>query len=373
MSESIPEEQYEPSPELIERVLKLPCDNCGGQFVYSAQKQLLECKHCGNTSDFNKANDQVKELSLEEGIQKAESYNPTATGNKAIHCDSCGSDLIVEADQVSVRCDFCGSERINEVAFDRNIIRPQGIIPFKIPKKDAAEKFRAWIKKGWFHPNKLKKLAALGEVHGIYVPFWTFDAKTHSDWSGQAGYYYYETQTYSSGGETKTRQVRKTRWVSRRGSFSKDFDDILVVASKGLPHKIITKIYPFALEEVINYDPQVMLGWDCEVYSLEVNEGYEIADKKMDEALKSQAKRACGGDTQRFLKVYSQKWGQTFKHIILPVWLCSYMYNNKSYQFAVNGQTGTINGKKPLSWIKITLFVLFVLGVIVAIAVFTNQ
>ncbi|MCH2044950.1 MAG: hypothetical protein MK212_12600 [Saprospiraceae bacterium] len=373
MEEHAPEEQYQPSEEMLKRVLLLPCPSCGSQFTYSAKKQLLVCDHCGDTEDFSKANDKVRELSLEEGIRKAESYNPTAAGKKALKCDSCGSHLIVPADQPSVRCDFCGSERINEVAFDRNIIKPQGIIPFKIPKQEAIEKFRTWIKKGWFHPNKLKRLAALGDVHGIYVPFWTYDAKTHSDWSGQAGYYYYETQTYTSNGETKTRQVRKTRWVRRSGSFSRDFDDVLIVASKGLPHEIITKIYPFSLKETINYDPQLMLGWDCEVYSIEVDEGYKIADDKMDSMLRQQASSALGGDTQRFLRVHSQKWGQTFKHIILPVWLCTYMYNNKSYQFAVNGQTGTINGKKPLSWVKITLAILVVVAIIATIVILANN
>ena len=86
--------------------------------------------------------------------------------------------------------------------------------------------------KGWFHPSKLKQIARADHIHGIYIPAWTYDALSSSDWSGQAGYYYYVTQTYTENGQTRTRQVRKVRWKQRSGSFKSSFDDILVSASK---------------------------------------------------------------------------------------------------------------------------------------------
>lgn len=366
--------EFAPDEKLIEKVLKLSCPSCGSQLTYSAEKQMIACGHCGFSKDYEKANDMISENSLADAQQLMAKYTPASISKKVVECNGCGSQLMIGEDEVAVRCNFCGSEKVNETAFDKNLIQPQGIIPFKIPKKESKDKFQVWIKKGWFHPNKLKKLAELGDIHGIYVPFWTYDAQTHSQWSGQAGYYYYETESYTdSNGNRQTRQVRKTRWVSRSGSFSHSFDDVLVVASKGLPHNIITKIYPYQLGDLVNYDAQVLVGWESEIYSIDVNEGYGIADGIMDSRLRDIASKDLGGDTQRFLRVSSSKWDQTFKHIILPVWLCTYLYNGKAYQFAVNGQTGKINGEKPLSWVKITLLILVIIAIIATIVIIANQ
>ena len=49
---------------------------------------------------------------------------------------------------------------------------------------------------------------------------------------------------------------------------------------------------------------------------------------------------------------------QTFKHILAPVWLLTYVYGARSYQVVVNGVTGRIAGSRPWSWIKVTLVIL---------------
>ena len=354
--------------DFLEDVLQLPCPTCGGELSYSAKKQEINCNHCGFVKPFDQASDMVQEQSLENAVKQMSYFTPKTIHKKVIDCSSCGSRIMIEDDAMSVRCNFCGSEKVNESALDKNLIQPQGIIPFKIDKQTAKNKFSDWIKEGWFKPNKLKELAALGDVHGIYVPFWTYDSKTYTQWSGEAGYHYYETETYTdSNGETQTKQVQRTRWQYRSGSFDHFFDELLIVASKGLPHKVITPIYPYNLEEVVNYTNTLIVGWEAEIYSLDVLEGYRVAEGQMDDALREMAKKALGGDTQRGLSLNIQKWGQTFKHIVLPVWICSYIYNDKTYQFAVNGQTGKISGSKPTSWVKVTFFVLFIILIIAAI------
>jgi predicted RNA-binding Zn-ribbon protein involved in translation (DUF1610 family) len=355
-----------------ESIVKLPCPNCGSQLSYSAEKELINCGHCGFSRDFDKSNDLVVEQSLAQAATQARQYKPKESGKKVIDCSGCGAQLMIDDTEVSVRCNFCGSEKVNEKAFEQNLIQPQGVLPFKIAKKEAVAKFREWIKKGWFHPNKLKKLAALGDVHGIYVPFWTYDAESYAEWRGEAGHYYYVTEQVYENGEWKSKQVRKTRWEWRSGSFYQNFDDVLILASKGLPEKIIDKITPFDLNEVINHNPELMVGWESEIYSVEVKEGYSKAEVKMMHQIRQRAgsELRSGADTSRGLSVSADFYKQTFKHIILPVWLCTYRYNDKAYQFAVNGQTGKINGQKPLSAIKIAILVIFILIIVGVIAFF---
>lgn len=361
-------ENFEDNPEYIEKVLQLPCPSCGGELSYSASKNILLCKHCGHQKDIDQSNDLIVEQSLSKATAEKSQFTPKSIQKKVIDCTGCGAQLMINDKEISLRCNFCGSSKVNESATQKNMIQPQGIIPFKVDKNESTQKFKVWIQKGWFHPNKLKKLAQLGDLHGIYVPFWTYDAKTHANWSGEAGYYYYETEYYNDAdGNTKSRQVQRTRWEYRSGSFNHFFDDILIVASKGLPHKLIQPIFPFQLEELINFNNELLVGWEAEIYSLDIIEGYRIADQKMDDALRDMASNHLGGDTQRSLRVNAQKWDQTYKHVLLPTWLCTYQYAGKSYQFAVNGQTGKIAGKKPISVIKVTLFVLFLISIALAI------
>ena len=354
-------------------VVKLPCPTCGSKLIYNAEKQLINCDHCGFSRDYDKSNDLVCEQSLSQAENLKTKYLPKSVGKKVIDCGGCGSQLMVDESEVTIRCNFCGSEKVNEKAFDQNLIQPQGILPFKIGKKEAVQKFKDWIKKGWFHPNKLKKLAALGDVHGIYVPFWTYDAQTYTEWSGEAGFHYYETEQVYENGEYKSKQVKKTRWEWRSGTFNQFFDDILVVASKGLPETIIEKIFPYQLDEVVNHNSELMVGLESEIYSLGVKEGYKKAEDQMFEKLRARAKRDLGGDTQRGLSLNADFYDQTFKHIILPVWLCTYKYNDKTYQFAVNGQNGKINGQKPISTIKVVLLVLLIIAIITTIVVLVMQ
>lgn len=348
------------SSESIGRVLALPCPSCGGKLVYSAEKRRIYCPFCGHQEEPDQSNDKVQELSLKDALQKASVYRPEEAGRKVFLCEGCGSRLMIEPRDVRIVCGFCGSNKVNEEAFDHTFIQPQGVIPFYISRDDAAERFKVWIGQGWFHPNKLKRLARIENLHGVYLPFWTYDAQTESDWQGEAGYYYYETETVWVNGKAETRQVQKINWVWRSGHLSHFFDDVLIVASKGYPHGKIQDIYPYRLNEVINFDPRLLLGWEGEVYDIEVDAGYGIADRVMDGRIRGMCSAALGGDTQRGLSVSTNKSGQTFKHLVLPIWICAYMYNNKIFQFAVNGQTGKIAGHKPLSWIKITLLVLLI-------------
>ncbi len=351
----------------IENAQAFPCPSCGSKLEYSAEKKSIYCGHCGYTEDVDPSNDQVVEQNLNQALGNAPKIIAESYGKKVFDCQSCGAKFMVESDKVKVNCGFCGSKNVNVEAFDHQLIQPQGIIPFQVSRFEAERFFNKWIKQGFFHPNKLKRLAAIEDLHGIYLPFWTFDAHTESDWSGEAGTYYYETRRVRVNGQMQTQQVRHTKWNYRRGHLKHFFDDILVVASGGLEQIHMERVLPYKLEEVVNFDPRLMVGWEAEIYNLEFDQGYEVADVIIDQKIRNMCSSQLGGDTQRNLHVNSHKHGQTFKHIILPVWISSYKYQNKIYHFTINGQTGKIYGKKPISWFKVAalvlVFVLFILGV----------
>lgn len=60
-------------------------------------------------------------------------------------------------------------------------------------------------------------------------------------------------------------------------------------------------------------------------------------------------------DRIRNLRIESSFSKLTYKYLLLPVWISSYKYKEKVYQFMVNGQTGKVSGKTPISIPKIVI------------------
>ena len=112
-------------------------------------------------------------------------------------------------------------------------------------KRSARDRIRQWYGKLWLAPNALKRRALTDTVKGIYLPYWTFDAQADAQWTAEAGHYYYTTETYVEGGQTRTRQVRHVRWEPAAGRLSHFFDDDLVCASVGVHPNLLRGIEPF--------------------------------------------------------------------------------------------------------------------------------
>ncbi len=356
----------EQSPDSKEQFISVPCDACGSEMTFDPGTQGLHCNHCGNRKELPSSSDRIIERSFSDTFSLSNQPTGLDVEAKLFHCNNCGSNTAVDPDMVSFTCPFCSSTNVNESAFDRRMIRPAGVLPFKVTKNTAVDLFKTWIGKGkLFRPSKLDKLARMDGINSVYLPFWTYDAQTASNWHAEAGYHYYESQTYTdSDGNTQTRQVQKTRWVPVSGYYEQYFNDVLVVGSHGLKQNEVEKISPFELNDVVNYDSRFILGHESEVYQKDVHEGYKVADDIMDDEIRSQCSRRVPGDTQRNLRINTRKSKVTFKHLLLPVWIAAYQFKGKTFRFIVNGQTGKVSGKKPTSWGKVIIAILIAAGVI---------
>jgi hypothetical protein len=263
---------------------------------------------------------------------------------------------------------------VNPVAYKTRIIQPSGIIPFSIDNQQSISIFKTWLGKGFWAPGDLTQFARQDALHGMYLPFWTYDADTHSNWSGYGGRHYYETESYTdSNGNRQTRQVQRTEWIYRSGTYDFFFDDILIGGADELSQSEYESIFPYKLEELVNFDARYLSGWQADVYDIAVNDGYAKAEAIMRESIEDACADLLRIDTYRDLSVDTAYSNQTYKHVLLPLWICSYLYKNKKYHFLINGQTGRIYGKKPVSTGKVILAILLAIIVIGFIIYFVNQ
>jgi hypothetical protein len=355
---------------------KYSCPACGAEAVWNPAKKALVCPFCGTVSPCELKTDGsgIEENDLATALRNlGENHRGWQAEKKSVKCQSCQAITVFDPTRVGQRCDFCGSSSLIPVDQITAPIRPESLLEFKLPETQVREKVRAWYGDRWFAPDALKSRALTDQVHGLYLPYWTFDAQVHADWTAQSGYYYYETEHYTDNeGRSQTRQVQRTRWEPSAGSLDHFFDDELVSASKGVPAEMLRQIEPFpTTTELKPYDPGFLSGWVVEQYQIDLVAAAENARQIMQQKTEALCDAEVPGDTHRGLEVNADFSAQTFKHVLVPVWILSYTYGAQVYQIVVNGYTGAIAGKYPKSWIKITLFVLAILialFVIIAIA-----
>ncbi|WP_338039144.1 hypothetical protein [Maribacter litopenaei] len=189
-------------------------------------------------------------------------------------------------------------------------------------------------------------------LHGLYVPYWTFDANLYASYQGQRGDYYYETQTYNSDKGKRTRQVRKTRWIYASGVVEGFVDDILINASKRKRSDIPQKVAFWNLKDLVVFNTKYLSGFVTEKYTVSLKEGHHQSFQEAKNIAYNWIRRDIGGDTQRIANADIKLSNETFKHILLPIYISSYRYSGKDYNFYINGQTGTVSGSRPYSFGK---------------------
>ena len=204
-------------------------------------------------------------------------------------------------------------------------------------------------------------------MSGIYVPYWTFDARTETDYRGQRGTVYTERRVVIRDGKRQSVPVTKVRWRPVRGRVARAFDDVLVLASRSLPKRHTDALLPWDLSRLAPYAPEYLAGFRAEAYQVELPDAWTEAREIMDRTIERDVRFDIGGDRQQIDHVQTRVSDVTFKHVLLPVWVAAYRFRGQSYRFVVNGQTGRVQGERPWSAWKIAVAV--VLGLIVAAVV----
>ena len=360
---------------------KFSCPSCGGEAQWNPAKKLLICPFCGTTSPAQAeltatGEEKIVEHDLVAALRGVpDDKRGWQAAKTSVKCQSCQAISVFDATRVGQRCDFCGSSALVPYEEIKEAFRPESLLPMKISETQVRDTIRQWYGSRWFAPSKLKRAALTDTVKGLYIPYWTFDAQVHAEWTAESGYYYYETEYYTdANGKQQTRQVQKVRWVPSAGSLDNFFDDELVPASRGVQPEMLRKVEPFpTTKELVPYNAGYLSGWVVERYQIDLVAAAKTARDEMDKEMYGLCGSQVPGDTHRNLQVDSDYSGQTFKHILAPLWLLTYNYGTQNFQVVINGYTGVIAGKYPKSWVKIFFAVLAGLAAIGVFALVANH
>lgn len=343
------------------------CPSCGGVMVFDPQSQDLKCEYCKNIIALN----DDRQDPTAYGFDNDSELDSRVWGEKShsVKCKNCGAQTIFDAYIVSDRCPFCGNSNIQEEVISAGI-PPESIIPFKISAETAVARYKKWLKGKWLAPSKLKKGVSNQSVQltGMYVPCWSFDTNTSSFYTAMAGEYYYvtvyRTEIRNGKPEQVAHQERRTRWYPVSGQYTENFRDYIVDSSVHIDDNMMSRIEPYNMSELIPYKPEYLSGFKAERYSVDLKTGWETAKDRLSITIERGIEAQINADEISDLRFKTTYYSKKFKHILLPLWFSSFKYKDKTYGYMINGQTGRVDGKSPVSPWKVTALVAGIIALV---------
>ncbi|MBL8328975.1 MAG: hypothetical protein JNJ71_09005 [Rubrivivax sp.] len=341
-----------------------PCPACGASLAFDPQRQALACAACGHARVLPEPTpaDQaqaLREQDYREALQRLARQEPSLEAS-VVGCPACGAQSRFEGHVVGDRCAFCASPLLLDQPQRQRLIEAQALLPFSLDRAAAQQVFARWVGSRWFAPDALKQTVRQAEgIHGVYTPWWTYDASTFTRYRGERGTRR-QVADHSPGGSARAGNGARwvTDWQPVSGAVTLSFDDILVVGSPSIPAHLARVLDRWSLQALRPPAPEYLAGFTVEVYRQGLEPGFAQALDRMEPAIDSALRRDIGGDEQRILAHQTTVDDIRFKHLLLPVWVGSYRFGGKPYQVVVNGQSGEVEGDRPYSTLKIALAVL---------------
>ena len=330
------------------------CPQCGASTRFNVSAGGVACEHCGYTAPIE-AKEVGKEAAENEFTLEALNRGEQGWGEerRILHCNSCGAEIALDQKAITSTCPFCASNQVNVIPSENDILRPRFLVPFKVLPESNQERIRVWLGKGWFHPDELAASAILDRFIGIYMPFWTFDANITANWKAEVGYEQTE-QYYDSSSKTWKTRIR-IHWRWENGQVYLPVDDLITSGNSHISRHIFDQILPFNLDELVTYAAGYLAGWGAQAYDIQLPDAWETGKTIMRERAKDTCYADIASSHVRNFSMQADFAGESWRYILLPIYLAAYEFENKVFQVMVNGQTGKVAGQKPVAWWKVWL------------------
>ena len=332
------------------------CPSCGDEM--KTDGNILSCPYCGNNEQLSAVNSDTEELDF-NALETESVWQEPITQR----CGRCGSETAYIPGTVPGPCIYCANNNISSLDKPYGV-RPSMIAPFRLTSGQAAAHLDGWLKKRFLAPFPFKKELSSSSINGLYLPYWSFGANANAEYAGQAGSYYQDTEIYtSSSGErtqAKNRRVRRVRWRMVSGCYNKKFSDIIFGDVSHIDAKVIKRIEPFKLSELVKYDDRYVSGFAIERYKLGLKASWDRAKAYMGTVLRDDitaiVKR--GSDVTGSVNIATEYTDISHQLLLFPIWISTYRFRNKAFNVYINGQTGEIFGESPVSILKLGIIAL---------------
>ncbi|OGO29622.1 MAG: hypothetical protein A2Z16_07255 [Chloroflexi bacterium RBG_16_54_18] len=335
------------------------CPQCGATTFFSAIEGSLTCPNCGYQEELDKSRKGKLAQEFEfTPVTLERSALSQVEGRVDLACQACGALTSVPVTHLSHSCPFCGSNKVFQREALQDNLRPKYLIPFSITQKACADISITWMGSSWMTPRGLKDKSLLSDFTGIYLPFWTFDSVTNAAWKAEVGHD--RTERYYQDGEWRTRTVTDWRWES--GSVNVIIDDLIVAGTGKLSSRLVSQLIDFDLDDLVDYEPKYLAGLQAHLYDIPLEKAWENGRQQMREKTKSACLEQTSTPKVRNFSMDLDFASESWRYILLPIYLNTYRHASKSYTLMINGQSGEIAGQRPVDWNRIWLVIAVLLS-----------
>lgn len=352
-------------------VINYKCPSCGADMAFDTQSGRLRCASCGRTDnienmagnnnsqpdgdytyqmddeDINAANSAF-DYDYADGSDTDEPSNhATFSENEAkeYHCNNCGAVLITDAQTTATTCSFCGAGVVISDRLSGNLA-PAKVIPFSINKEQAQEAFKKWCKKGLLTPNDFMTADRIKNITGIYVPFWLYDMNGR----GEAEATCTKVRNYTRGDWVYT----ETKYYHVYRKVDLNYSRIPCDASKKMDDGMMDKLEPYEYSNLKDFNMPYLAGYISEKYDFNDEEMLPRIKQRVSNYVDQYIRSTISGyTTVNYHRKDINIRKKNADYTLMPVWMVCYDYRKADHIFAMNGQTGKIVGKPPLSKAKI--------------------
>lgn len=348
-------------------LVNFKCPNCGATTAFDPRAGSVTCSNCGSVYALHAQQVGRKAGEFEFTLDTLQS-TPRGWGltRRDLVCENCGASTSVAPTELATTCPFCGSNRVSARTAVPDKFRPRFLVPFKIEREECAARGQEWLARGWFYPRDLVSAARGAQFTGVYLSFWTFHANVNAQWRAEVGTEREERYFDVNQAKFKTRIVVEWNW--RQGSVSVPFENQLGTATTHISARLLQRLEPYQLEALVTYEPGFLAGWRAVSYEISLNDAWDAARAQMRERTRQTANEDIDSKYVRNFSMNAAFDDEAWRLILLPVYITSYRFRDKTYQLVINGQTGKVAGDKPIDWQKVLLVVaaLVTPGVLIA-------
>ena len=329
---------------LHQRVIEYKCPCCNAGLSFTQESQMLKCHACNNEFEI----DTVKafnEIEAEDSFQWEKRADTSMSDQdmqalQTFTCPSCGGELITDGATAATFCPYCENPAIIPGRVSGGL-RPDGVIPFLKTREDARAAFAALCKNKPLLPKDFLNEQRLEKISGIYVPFWLYDCS--GAFRGR-----YKATRVRHWSDSNYNYTKTSHYFLLRGAVA-DFSGIPMDASSKMDNTIMESIEPFDYGRIVDFDTAYLSGFLADKYDVEANTGEPRIRERVDHSITDLLSPTFVGfdsvlPTDRRLHVSHSK----ASYVLLPVWMLTSKYRDKTYTFAMNGQSGKLTGTLPI-------------------------
>ncbi len=352
-------ELYMPAPEdgqTGEAVVEFKCPQCLATTAYSVSDGGLRCAHCGYyeppASAVVGTGAETFEFTVET-VSASRAADGWGTERRELICRNCSAETSLPPGDLTHTCPFCGSNRVLQHEAPQDQLRPRFLVPFQVEAAQCHEIARTWLGSSWMTPSALREAARVDDFKPVYLPFWTFEARTSASWRAQVGHQVTERYYDASSKSWKTRTRTVWRWES--GRVQRAFSDLLVSGTTRVSGVLLQQVQDYQTQALVPYAHAYLAGLFAQAYDTPLETAWEEAREEM----RGQTRKACRGQAStsriRNFSMQLDFHDESWRYILVPTYVATYRYDGETYQVLVNGQTGTIAGQRPVDWNKVWL------------------